>query len=460
MKKTDTRLACVVLAAGLGTRMKSDKVKVLHEIYGKPMLQYVLDELVNLGPKKIVVVTGEAVSIIEKAIPLPRGIEFAIQKKQKGTADALLSARRHLKGFKGTVLVVNGDSPLVLTQTLGKFIKRHRKNGNVVSLISFNAEDPGAYGRVLRDGRGRPQKIVERLDASTEQLKITEVNSGVYALEPPALLLLPKIKVNKKKGEHYLTDIVELAASRGLSSGAYCMGGESEFIGVNTRDELAQAHEIMRRRSLSKCLSKGVSIIDVSSAHIEPSVTVGGDTVIYPNVYLQGDTKIGKGCTIYPNVRVVDSTVKDGAVIKDSSLIEESVVGTGASVGPFAHLRPGSTIGKSAKIGNFVEVKASSIGEGTKAMHLTYIGDAEVGKKTNIGAGTITCNYDGVRKHKTIIGDGVFVGSDTQLVAPVKVDKGSYIGAGTTVTKDVPKGHLATSRTRQKNIPFKPRAKK
>lgn len=453
-------LACVVLAAGLGTRMKSGIPKVLHSIYGKPLLQYVLDTLDRLRPDVTVVVAGGSASRLRGAVETKGNVTFALQKEQKGTAHALMTARGRLRGFNGTVLVVNGDTPLLGADTLRKFIRLHKKNKNVLSLASFVAEEPGSYGRILRDSGGDPLRIVEKLDAGAGERDIKEVNSGVYALERPALSLLKEIKLNRKKGEYYLTDIVEIASKKGLRTGVYCLGDESEFLGVNTREELSLAHEVLRERTLGKWIARGVSFIDMFSVHIEPDVTIGADTVIYPNVYLQGNTKIGKMCTVYPNVRIVDSNIKDGAVIKDTTLIEESTVGPGASVGPFAHLRPGSRIGKSSKIGNFVEVKASSIGEGSKAMHLAYIGDADVGRGANIGAGTITCNYDGFRKYKTKIGDGVFVGSDTQLIAPVNVGKGAYIGAGTTVTKDVPPGHLATSRAPQKNVKRRPGKKK
>jgi bifunctional UDP-N-acetylglucosamine pyrophosphorylase/glucosamine-1-phosphate N-acetyltransferase len=440
--------------------MRSGTPKVLHQIYGKPMLQYVLDVIAPLKPKITVVVTGEKQFSSFKDLSYSGEVVFALQKERKGTAHALLKASKYLKAFKGTVLVMNGDTPLLRSETLQKFLRLHGKKAHDISLASFIAENPGAYGRVLRSTEGRPVKIVERSDASAKDISIREVNSGVYAIKSPALPLLKDIRLNRKKREYYLTDIVELASKRGVSVGAFCQGDESEFLGVNTREELSLAHEAIRERILEKWLSRGITFIDPFSVYIEPDVTIGSDTTIYPNVYLQGTTKIGKTCTVYPNVRIVDSVIKSKSIIKDTTLIEESVVGPGASVGPFAHLRPGSRIGKSSKIGNFVEVKASTIGVGTKAMHLTYIGDAEVGSNVNIGAGTITCNYDGVKKYKTKIGNGVFVGSDTQLVAPVKIGEGSYIGAGTTVTKDVPPGHLATSRTRQRSIEWKPRKKK
>ena len=453
-------LACVVLAAGLGTRMKSGIPKVMHKVYERPLLQYVLDTVGRLKPDITVVVTGVKNSLMRKAITPSGKIAFAAQRQQKGTAHALMTAMARLGSFTGTVLVVNGDTPLLVPDTLKKFLRLHRKNRNSLSLISFDAEDPGAYGRILRNPEGKPLRIVENLDARARERAVREVNSGVYAFERPALSLLKEIKLNRKKGEYYLTDVVELASVKGLSSSVYLLGDEKEFLGVNTREELSQAHAVLRERTLEKWINRGVSFVDTSSVHIEPTVTIGGDTLIYPNVYLQGSTKIGRACTVYPNVRIVDSVIKDSSEIKDTTLIEESTVGPEASVGPFAHLRPGSRIGRSAKIGNFVEVKASTIGKGTKAMHLTYIGDADIGSNVNIGAGTITCNYDGIKKHRTKIESGVFVGSDTQLVAPVKVGRKAYIGAGTTVTKDVPPGHLAVSRAPQKNIRKKRKRKR
>jgi bifunctional UDP-N-acetylglucosamine pyrophosphorylase/glucosamine-1-phosphate N-acetyltransferase len=440
--------------------MKSGIPKVMHKVYERPLIQYVLDTVGCLKPDITVVVTGVKNSPMRKAITPSGKITFAAQKQQKGTAHALTTAMARLRGFTGTVLVVNGDTPLLVVDTLKKFLRLHRKNRNSLSLISFDAEDPGAYGRIIRDPEGKPLRIVENLDASSGERAVREVNSGVYAFERPALSLLKEIKLNRKKGEYYLTDVVELAPAKGLSSGVYLLGDEKEFLGVNTREELSRAHEVLRKRTLKKWINRGVSFVDTSSVHIEPAVTIGRDTLIYPNVYLQGSTRIGRACTVYPNVRIVDSAIKDGSEIKDTTLIEESTVGPEASVGPFAHLRPGSRIGRSSKIGNFVEVKASIIGKGTKAMHLTYIGDADIGSNVNIGAGTITCNYDGMKKHRTKIESGVFVGSDTQLVAPVKVGRKAYIGAGTTVTRDVPPGHLAVSRAPQKNLRKKRKRKR
>jgi len=284
------------------------------------------------------------------------------------------------------------------------------------------------------------------------QKTIREVNSGVYAIESGAMPLVKEIKLNRSKGEYYLTDIVGIARDKGVRLDAFCTGFEDEFMGVNTIEELENAGRIMKKRIINKLSDGGVYFIEKNSVFISSDAVIGAETTVYPNVHIEGKTSIGKGCTIYPNVRILDSIIEDGAVIKDSTLIEEAIVKRNASVGPFAHIRPGSVICERAKIGNFVEVKKSVIGPGTKASHLSYLGDARIGKDVNIGAGTITCNYDGHEKHITTIEDGVFVGSDTQFVAPVKIGKGAFVGAGSTITADVPSHALALSRVKQRNI--------
>ena len=383
---------------------------------------------------------------------LPLTLPSHGRKIPKGTGDALSKAVPALKGFKGTVLVVNGDTPLITGSTLKNFLSLHKRKRNEVSVLSFESRDPGSYGRIIRDNKGRAAFIIEQRDATETQKTIREVNSGVYAIESGALPLLKEIKLNKSKGEYYLTDIVGIARDKGLRLDAFCAGFEDEFMGVNTIEELENAGRVMKKRIIKKLSDRGVHFIEKSSVFISSDTEIGAETNVYPNVHLEGKTSIGKGCTIYPNVRILDSIIEDGAVIKDSTLIEESIVKRNASVGPFAHIRPGSVIGEKAKIGNFVEVKKSVIGPGTKASHLSYLGDARIGKDVNIGAGTITCNYDGHEKHITTIEDGVFVGSDTQFVAPVKIGKGAFVGAGSTITADVPSHALALSRVKQRNI--------
>ncbi|MBM4139960.1 MAG: UDP-N-acetylglucosamine diphosphorylase/glucosamine-1-phosphate N-acetyltransferase, partial [Nitrospira sp.] len=447
------KIMCVVLAAGLGKRMNSSLPKVLNTLHGMPMLHHVLNTLYELNPLRIVVVAGKHLKEIKESLykiqdtrckihnkknhtsgimHRASGILFAEQKVPMGTGDALLKAWTALKGFQGTVVVVNGDTPLILSKTLKKFLTLHGKKRNSISILSFITKDPGSYGRVIRDGAGDIISIIEDKDATEHQKKIKEVNSGVYAIEADTLHLLKEIKLNESKGEYYLTDIIGVAKDKGIKIGVYCIVSEDEFMGVNTQEDFEKVRQLMRDRIIKKWVSRGICFIDTNSVYISSNVKIDKGTTIYPNVHLEGNTRIGKGCTIYPNVRIQDSIVEDGAIIKDSTLIEGSVVKRRASVGPFAHIRPGSEIGEEVKIGNFVEVKKSVIGSRTKASHLTYLGDSKIGKDVNIGAGTITCNYDGYKKHVTIIEDNVFIGSDSQLIAPVKIGKGAYVGAGST----------------------------
>ena len=389
---------------------------------------------------------------IKKAIKKIDSISFVHQREAKGTGDALLKAKQALKGFQGTVLVINGDTPLIRRETIKRFLSLHKQKRNAISVLSFVAQDPSSYGRVIRDESDKAASIIEDRDTTGKQKCINEVNSGIYAIESEKVPLLKEIKLNKSKGEYYLTDVVSIAKDKGIRTDAFCIGSEDELVGVNTQEELERVRQIMRDRIIDGWQNKGVNFIDSRSVFISSNVRIGKGTQIYPNVYLDGDTRVGKGCTIYPNVRIQDSTIEDGAIVKDSTLIEGSVVKKNASIGPFARIRPGSLIGEEARIGNFVEVKKSFIGSGTKAGHLSYLGDARIGSNVNIGAGTITCNYDGHKKYITVIEDKVFVGSDSQLIAPVKIGKGAFIGAGSTITEDVPSMALALSRIEQRNI--------
>jgi bifunctional UDP-N-acetylglucosamine pyrophosphorylase/glucosamine-1-phosphate N-acetyltransferase len=443
--------ACVILAAGLGTRMNSPFSKVLHNVYGVPMLQYVLNTARQLKPEKIVVVAGGNIDLMKRTVD-SENILYAVQKKQKGTAHALMCSSPALKNFIGVVIVLNGDTPLINYETIKKFLRAHVRCKNIISVLSFKTDSPGSYGRILRDESGRVLSIIEDQDADYDQKNICEVNSGVYAINHGALCLLEAIKMNRKKGEYYLTDIIDLAVGKGLKTEAFCIGTEEEFMGVNTKEELHRASRSMKRIIVRRWAEKGVSFLDEDSVFIHPNVTIGRGTTIYPNVHLEYNTKLGERVTIYPNVRICNSAVGNEAVIKDSTVIENSRVKNRASVGPFAHVRPGSEIGSGARIGNFVELKKAKIGKKTKASHLSYLGDAIIGNGVNIGAGTITCNFDGKKKQLTIIDDDVFVGSDSQLIAPVRIGKGAYIAAGSTITKDVPEWALALTRTEQKKI--------
>jgi bifunctional UDP-N-acetylglucosamine pyrophosphorylase/glucosamine-1-phosphate N-acetyltransferase len=443
-------LAIVVMAAGLGTRMKSDTPKVLHKLNGKHVVRHVVDTAASMKPESIVVVINPAGGPVRDALK-DCNVAFAIQQEPNGTADALATALKKLGKFTGTLLVLSGDAPLVTIETLKLLIKTHKRRKEEISILSFIVDGDHAYGRIVRNGNDITA-IVEARDSDEEQEKIDEVNSGIYAFEPSALALMKEIRINPRKKEFYLTDIVALAFNKGLRIGAYPIGDETELTGINTRAELALAGLYLRDRIVSQWLEAGVSFIDPLSVFIGPNVRIGTDTIIYPNVMIEGSTSIGKSCVVYPNTRISNSKIGNGVSVKDSSVIESAIIKDKATVGPFAHLRPDSVIGNSAKIGNFVEIKKSVIGNGSKASHLSYIGDAEIGDDVNIGAGTITCNYDGVNKFKTVIETGSFIGSDTQLVAPVTVGKGAYVGSGTTVTKDVPPMALALSRSPQINI--------
>ncbi|MCL0085575.1 bifunctional UDP-N-acetylglucosamine diphosphorylase/glucosamine-1-phosphate N-acetyltransferase GlmU [Thermodesulfovibrionales bacterium] len=443
-------LAVVILAAGLGTRMKSSTPKVLHKICERPIIQYVVDSIKPLKPGKIIVVVGPNSEGIKNALA-GYSVVFAIQKNPLGTGNAFKVAAKELKRFKGTILVLSGDTPLISASTLQRLLDLHRQGGEDISINSFIGEGDHCYGRIIRN-EGEVEAIIEDRDADEEQKKIKEVNGGIYAIKSHILNLLKEIKINKGKGEYYLVDIVGIAVNKSYRVAAHIIGSESELTGVNTRKDLYKVSRYLRDRVVERWLQDGVSFIDSASVFIHPEVKIGMDTVIYPNVYLEGETIIGDNCTIYPNTRIVSSEICNSVVIKDSTVIESSIIKDRAVIGPFAHIRAGSIIGSSSKIGNFVEIKKSVIGDGTKASHLSYLGDAEIGENVNIGAGSITCNYDGQEKHKTIIEEGAFIGSGTQLVAPVRVERGAYIGAGSTITEDVPSLSLAISRAEQRNV--------
>lgn len=442
--------SCVILAAGLGTRMKSGLPKVLHKVCGIPMLQAVVNTAKKLNPDRIIVVVGKHPEAIREEI-VDGDIVFALQEKPRGTGHALQCARPFLTRNRG-VVVLNGDTPLLRAGTIKRFLDLHGKKGNALSVLSFRARNPNTYGRIIRDNSGQLLSIVEQKDTDSAQKKIDEVNSGVYAIRHDALALLDSIKINRAKGEYYLTDVVAAASRKRLRIAAYCIGSEEEFMGVNTRRELCAADRLMRKQIINHWIDRGVIFLDTDSVFIHPDVSIGKETTIYPNVCLEGHTKIGRNSIIYPNVRIQNSVIGGEVMIRDSSVIEDSKIEDRASVGPFARIRPGSEIGREARIGNFVEVKKSVVGEKTKASHLSYLGDALIGEGVNIGAGTITCNYDGLNKHTTFIGDAAFIGSDTQLVAPVRIGRGAYVSAGSTITKDVPPLSLAIGRARQRNV--------
>jgi bifunctional UDP-N-acetylglucosamine pyrophosphorylase/glucosamine-1-phosphate N-acetyltransferase len=446
-------IATIILAAGRGTRMKSDLVKVLHPLLGLPMLAYPIElSLKEIKAEKTVVVVGHQADRIQEMFKDSK-VEFAVQKEQLGTGHAVLQAAPFLLSFNGTVLILCGDVPLVKVETLRAFIDTYRENESTLSVLTAVVENPFGYGRILRNSKGWLEKIVEQKDASEEERMIREINTGIFCVRAPFLMEgLKKIGKENAQGEYYLTDLVEIAKKRSLRCSAHIAADPVEVMGINTRVDLAVANGVLQQEKLRNLMLFGVTVVDPRNTYVDQTVEVGKDTILHPGCHLQGRTKIGERCVIEPNSKISDSILENDVTIRPNSVITESKIEEGAIIGPFAHLRPLSEIKKKAKIGNFVEVKKSVIGKGSKANHLTYIGDSLLGEGVNIGAGTIVCNYDGFEKHQTIIGDGVFVGSNVELVAPVKVGKGSSIGAGTTVTKDVPEGALAISRVKQKNI--------
>ena len=446
-------IATIILAAGKGTRMKSELVKVLHPLLGLPMLSYPIELSLNgIKAEKTIVVVGHQADRIQEMFNDFK-IDFALQKEQLGTGHAVLQAIPFLQSFSGTVLILCGDVPLVKVETLRSFIDTYKENKSTLSVLTAVVEEPFGYGRILRNSEGWLEKIVEEKDASEKERMIREINTGIFCVKAPFLMGgLREIGKENAQGEYYLTDLVEIAKKKGLRCSAHIVADPVEVMGINTRVDLAVANEKLRQEKLKDLMLSGVTIVDPKTTYVDRTVEVGKDTLLYPNCHLQGRTKIGERCIIEPNSKVSDSIIGNDVTIRSNSVITESKIEEGASIGPFAHLRPLSEVKAKAKIGNFVEVKKSVIGKGSKANHLAYIGDSFLGEDVNIGAGTITCNYDGFEKHQTIIGNRVFVGSNVELVAPVKVGNGSSIGAGTTVTKDVPEGALAISRVKQKNI--------
>jgi bifunctional UDP-N-acetylglucosamine pyrophosphorylase/glucosamine-1-phosphate N-acetyltransferase len=442
-------VAAVVLAAGIGKRMKSKVPKVLHPVLGRPMLSYVIDAVREISPKKIVVVVGHGGDDVKESLG-SNGIRFAEQKIQLGTGHAADCARKELEGFKGNILILNGDFPLITPKSLKNLVKKHIDGRAEVSFLTADIAAPSGYGRVLRNGNGGVERIIEDKDASPAERKITEINSGTYCVKSGFLWdALRGLGSGNRQKEYYLTDIIEIARKKSRKVLGVLVRDPVEALGVNDRVQMSDIEVLLRKRINDSLMRAGVSMIDPGTTFISPDARIGSDTVIYPNTYIYGKTVIGGGSYIGPGVWIEDSVLGNGVTVKLSSYISNSKIGDNVTVGPFAHIRPEAEIMDGARIGNFVEIKKSRIGRGSKVPHLSYVGDAVVGRDVNIGAGTITCNYDGFRKHETVIDDGVFIGSDTMLVAPVKVGRGATTGAGSTITKDVPEGALAIGRARQ-----------
>ena len=457
-------IAAVVLAAGKGTRMKSDRAKVLHQACGRPLAWFPIRAAFALDCAPVVAVVGHQAELVEKELSqlFPGApLAYALQKEQLGTGHAVLSAQAALEkaGFsdRGSVLLLCGDTPLVTAETLQRLIRAKQDSGAPLAFIATRPADPKGYGRIVRNEKGFPERIVEEKDASAAEKKIGEVNAGIYLVDAPFLFkALGQANRNNVQGEYYLTDIVSAAAAAAREGRApwppTIEASEEEVSGVNDRAQLAWSAARLRERRLSALMREGVSVVDPAVTYVDEGVEIGPDSVLEPLVSLRGKTRLGQGVEVGQGCVLIDVEVEDGARILPYCHLHGARLGKGAIVGPFARLRPGAQVSEQAHVGNFVELKKTVLGKGSKANHLTYLGDAVIGEGVNVGAGTITCNYDGKKKHVTVIEDGAFIGSDTQFVAPVTVHKGAYVGTGTTVREDVPAGSLAVSAGKQRNI--------
>lgn len=442
----------VILAAGQGTRMKSALPKVLHPVAGQPMIGQVVQTAETLAPASIAVIVGHQADAVRAFLGGRRGVQFALQAPQLGTAHALQQAEPLLAGRTGTLVLLSGDVPLLRAATLRRLLDAHREAKAAATVVTATVERPYGYGRIIRVG-GRIARIVEERDASPAQRQVREINSGIYAFDLlPLFDHLRSIATKNAQGEYYLTDLVALYRRRKLPVETIMVDDPAEIRGVNTRSELAELSAIMRQNKNEELMAAGVTIVDPATTYIDPNVEVGPDTVIHPGVVIQGQSRVGSACEIHAYVRLTDSELADKVTINNFCVLVGARVAEGAAIGPFAHLRPASDVGPGAKVGNFVELKKTTLGQGAKVNHLSYLGDAKVGAQVNVGAGTITCNYDGQKKHETVIGDGAFIGSDTQLIAPVRIGKGAYVGAGSSITEDVPDGALGIGRGRQTNV--------
>lgn len=442
-------ISAVVLAAGEGKRMKSDKIKVVHKALGKELIQWVMAAAKGAGVQDICVVVGSKEEQVRQV--LGEDVTYARQAEQKGTGHAVQMAEDFLKAHKGTVMLLCGDVPLVTAQSLQGLLEKHQTEGNACTVMTAIVENPKGYGRIARDAEGVFTEIVEHRDCTTEQLKIKECNAGMYCVEIEELLeALHKLTCDNDQKEYYLTDITKLLRQAGKKVDTYVLEDAQEMQGVNDRVQLAQVTEILRDRYVKKQMAEGVTFLKPDSCFVSPDAVIGQDTVIYPNCIIEGKTMIGKDCVIGPDCRFVDATIGNGTEIQ-KSVILESIIGNGVKIGPFAYIRPGNEIGDRVKIGDFVELKKAKIASGTKVPHLTYLGDATIGEDCNFACGVVTANYDGSNKFQTQIGDRCFVGCNVNLVAPVTVEDDAYIAAGSTITDTVPEKAMAIARARQVN---------
>ncbi|MEP6923428.1 MAG: bifunctional UDP-N-acetylglucosamine diphosphorylase/glucosamine-1-phosphate N-acetyltransferase GlmU, partial [Pyrinomonadaceae bacterium] len=451
MENTETQppLDVLILAAGLGTRMKSNTAKVLHKIGGKPLIAYVCRTAAALDPRKIYVVVGHQAAEVKRVVLAELSAEkteFPVQSEQLGTGHAVNSAREFLQTQDSTLLVLSGDVPMIRAETLASLVQQHRTHrgrGAACTILTVKLDDPTGYGRIVRNDLGF-ERIVEQKDASEDERRIREINSGIYCFDTRMLFnALTQVRNDNKQNEYYLTDVPRLMREAGEAISLYVHSDSREVSGINNREELADIEKVLRRRTNSRLMRDyGVTLIDPKHTYVSEDTEIGRDTVIFPNVVIEGKTIIGDGCEIRAGARLTNAVIGRNVCVLESCVISDSIVRDNASIGPFAHLRNGTIIESEARIGNFVEVKKSIVGAKSKASHLTYLGDAEIGEDTNIGAGTVTCNYDGKNKHKTKIGNNVKIGSDTMLIAPVQVGDGAVTGAGSVVTKDVPPNKL------------------
>ena len=440
------KLKTLILAAGKGTRMKSELPKVIHEVNVIPMISKIIKVLEVLKPEENILILGHKKEEVLKVVG--EDADYVVQTEQLGTGHAVLQAKDKLKDYDGDVMVLCGDTPLLREETLEELYKFHRDTDSVTTILTSIYDNPFGYGRIVKEN-GLVKAIVEEKEADAEIKKIKEVNAGVYCFKGRELFdALSKITNNNEKGEYYLTDVIGIQVGEGKKVQSFVLNDNIEILGVNSKVELAQASKVLRDRKNIDLMEKGAILIDPSAVYAEEDVVVGRDTVIYPGAILQGKTVIGENCQILGTTRIIDSTLGNDIKV-ESSVIEESILEDGVTMGPFAHLRPKSHLKEKVHVGNFVEVKKSTLEKGVKAGHLTYLGDAQIGEDTNIGAGTITCNYDGKNKFKTVIGKNSFIGSDSMLVAPVIIGENALVGAGSVITKDVPDNSLAVSRSKQ-----------
>lgn len=439
--------SAIILAAGMGTRMKSDKIKVLHEICSQPVLHWVYNSCEKAGCNRIVTVVGHKKEDVMSTMGTDK--LYAVQDKRLGTGHAVMMTKDLFKGVDGTVVVVNGDTPLIRPETIRAAVEYHNANGNSATVISAVLDDPAHYGRIIRNDDGSFRCITEFKDANDEERAVKEINSGMYCFNCADLFdALDKVTNDNAQGEYYLTDTMKILKEAGKKADAYVMGDSDELLGINDRMDLAVAAAVMKRRINRALMEQGVTIVDPDNTYIDADVKIAQDTVIYPSCYIKHGTVIGKNCEIGPNTTLDNCSVGDGTTVINSVACD-STIGNETNVGPFAYIRPNSHIGNRIKIGDFVEVKNSTIADGTKVAHLTYVGDSDVGKDVNFGCGTVTVNYDGEKKYRTVIGNHVFIGCNANLVAPVKIDDHAFIAAGSTITDDVESDALAIARARQ-----------